>query len=254
MSGLFKSGTVFLVLLFTVMGDAGYAVVSADFARYDIILNRKPFGEPPAKPAIAQPPATNPPTPPPPPKDPFNKHLQMAAITDDEDGVRVGLFNNNTKLSFFLVIGETTEDGITLVNADYEGGGALLRKGDEEYWMYMDGRSSKGPTHTEAPKPAPVPAEAVKTPVAKIVKPMSYVDRLKMRRETTQKEEEKKIEAAAEAVASKKIEAIDRNELLRKYNLELIRAKGAKGTPLPIQLTPEEDAMLVKEGVLPPQQ
>jgi hypothetical protein len=39
---------------------------------------------------------------------------------------------------------------------------------------------------------------------------------------------------------------------LREYNLELIKAKGAKGPPLPIQLTPEEDDQLVKEGVLPP--
>jgi hypothetical protein len=36
---------------------------------------------------------------------------------------------------------------------------------------------------------------------------------------------------------------------IRQYNLEQIR-KG--GIPLPIALTPEEDAQLVQEGVLPP--
>jgi hypothetical protein len=38
-------------------------------------------------------------------------------------------------------------------------------------------------------------------------------------------------------------------ERLREYNMDLIR-KG--DLPLPIKLTPEEDAQLVKEGVLPP--
>jgi len=35
-------------------------------------------------------------------------------------------------------------------------------------------------------------------------------------------------------------------------NMELIRAQGSKGPPLPLQLTPEDDAQLVSEGVLPP--
>ena len=39
---------------------------------------------------------------------------------------------------------------------------------------------------------------------------------------------------------------------LQEYQMELIRAGGAKGPPLAIPLTPEMDAQLVKEGVLPP--
>jgi len=39
---------------------------------------------------------------------------------------------------------------------------------------------------------------------------------------------------------------------LKAYQMELIRAQGAKEPPLPIPLTPEMDAQLVKEGVLPP--
>jgi hypothetical protein len=39
---------------------------------------------------------------------------------------------------------------------------------------------------------------------------------------------------------------------LEAYQMDLIRAKGAKGPPLPIPLTPDMDAQLVKEGVLPP--
>jgi len=36
--------------------------------------------------------------------------------------------------------------------------------------------------------------------------------------------------------------------------MELIRARGTKGPPLPLALTPEMDDQLVKEGVLPPTQ
>jgi len=39
---------------------------------------------------------------------------------------------------------------------------------------------------------------------------------------------------------------------LQDYQMELIRAQGAKGPPLPIVLTPSMDAQLVSEGVLPP--
>lgn len=40
---------------------------------------------------------------------------------------------------------------------------------------------------------------------------------------------------------------------LHDYQMELIRARGAKGPPIPMPLTPEMDDQLVKEGVLPPQ-
>ena len=40
---------------------------------------------------------------------------------------------------------------------------------------------------------------------------------------------------------------------LEKYQMDLIRAGGEKGPPLPMELTPEMDAQLVSEGVLPPQ-
>ena len=246
-----------MIVCLAVSAGSGFAVVSADFSRYDIILSRKPFGEPPPKPAITAPPTAA--AKPAPPKVPFNKHLQMAAITEDDIGTRVGFFDTKKKKSFFLGVGETTEDGITLVSADYKEGKAILRKGSEEYMMGLDGKSAKGPGHGKTaakPEPADVPPkqETKKIGQPKLVRPMSYVERLRLRRETEKKTQAKQMEEAVEAAAQKKIDLIDRNELLRKYNLELIRAKGKKGKPLPIQLTPEEDAMLVKEGVLPPRE
>jgi hypothetical protein len=40
-------------------------------------------------------------------------------------------------------------------------------------------------------------------------------------------------------------------EHLKNYQMDLIRAGGKKGPPLPMALTPEMDAKLVEEGVLP---
>ena len=84
-----------------------------DFSRYDIILTRKPFGEPPAEPVAQLPPpnaaATS-----------FIKDIRMCAITENpEFGVRVGFVNLATKKNHYLRIGET-EDEIQLVDANYE--------------------------------------------------------------------------------------------------------------------------------------
>ena len=70
-------------------------------------------------------------------------------------------------------------------------------------------------------------------------KKTSYAERLRLRREALQTRQ----------VEPPKMSQDDLEKHLREYNLEAIR----KGLPaLPIQLTPEEDDQLVKEGVLPP--
>jgi hypothetical protein len=82
---------------------------------------------------------------------------------------------------------------------------------------------------------------------------VSYVERLKRRREEMVRAQEaerlrRELEAAEKAREITK-EEVDRR--MREYNLNLIR-QGIK-PPKPIVLTPEEDAQLVKEGVLQPQ-
>ncbi len=76
---------------------------------------------------------------------------------------------------------------------------------------------------------------------------LSFAQRIRQRRE-----ELLRMRAAATNTVPD-VSSQDLDKKLRDYNMELIKAKGTKGPPLPISLTPDEDAQLVKEGVLPPQ-
>ena len=50
------------------------------------------------------------------------------------------------------------------------------------------------------------------------------------------------------------LEGAELEKYLQEYNMELIRAGGELGPALPIELTPDQDAQLVSEGVLPPRE
>jgi len=218
------------VLLIAVLSAT---VVSAvlqqySFDRYQPILDRQPFGEVQPDPAATASKPTGPVAP------PFTKDLKMCAITDDESGVQVGFVNVAMKppKSYFLRIGEM-EDYIELIDADYIEEMALLRKGEEEHWISMDGSgsglgSTGGGGTPGAPSTSGTPGQ----------KRLSYRERLAQRR-------------AARVIEVKKpeLEGEELEKHLQSYQMELIR-KGAP--PLPMELTPEMDAQLVSEGVLPP--
>ena len=197
------------------------------FARYQPILDRKVFGSAPAMAMPAGAPGR--PTPPPVLPPAFAKNLKVVALVDDPDGIRVGFIDISHKppKNYLLRIGES-QDGYEVLDADTEKEGVLLRKGDMMYWIYMGGSS--------APVASAVPAGAGTSPERS-----SYAERLKARREALKKRQEQ-----APNVGPDELE-----KQLRKHNMELIRAGGKLGPPLPIQLTPEEDAQLVQEGVLP---
>ncbi len=108
-----------------------------DFSRYEVILARRPFGEAPAEldadiAASVQPVGPS-----------FADRLQMCAITAVGDSLRVGFIDSSSKppKSYYLFVGES-EDGITVVSADYEAETALLRKGAEERQLAMGGGST----------------------------------------------------------------------------------------------------------------
>jgi hypothetical protein len=48
-----------------------------------------------------------------------------------------------------------------------------------------------------------------------------------------------------------KLSSVELQRKLQEYQMNLIRSGGQLGPPLPMQLTPEMDAQLVNEGVLP---
>lgn len=255
------------------------------FSRYEGIISRMPFGvPPPAGPTAAEQAAAKAPPP------PFASALVLCALNrTPSGGLAVGFMDNSQKppKSYYLERGESS-DGFTVTSASFDQECATIEKDGVSVELKM----AKGATVASA-KPAPAmtaitpvslpapPAPPANTrpsgprlppmpptatdpsgfPVPRNLKAIdaalqmgisneSYVDRLKKRREeiaaaqATQQTPDA-TEAAVEARTATVFESY-----LRRKNLEMIR-KGEDG--LGIQLTPEEDAQLVKEGVLPAQ-
>lgn len=200
------------------------------FERYQVILDRQPFGE------IKAP--TGPPGGGIPVVPPFVKDIKMCAITEDEDGIQVGFVNVAQKppKSYYLRIGES-EDSIVLVDADYGREVALLRKGEEQHWVSMEGPVIGDPETAAAASASVVSIPKSNKPPA-AARP-SYAERLRRRREAV------RVREAPEPV----LKGEELKKHLEEYQMELIRTGMP---PLPMQLTPEMDAKLVEEGVLPP--
>ena len=144
-------------LVLSAAATAG-AAVEYDSTRYAVILARKPFGEvkaPPPAPAVVPAVPTKPAEP------PFTKDLRMCAVTEMDGQLRVGFVSLAQKppKNYYLAVGQS-EDGIMVVDADYEGEAALLAKNGQEYWIYMDGRTEAaagpgpaGPAGASGPGP-----------------------------------------------------------------------------------------------------
>lgn len=207
------------------------AATAFTFQRYQVILDRKPFGEPPAPPRPLS--TSNIRVVPPPPS--FTKELRMCGITDSDDfGIRVGIVNIRTHRSYFFRIGEVQDD-VELVDADFEEEAALLRKGDEDTWIYLDGRTGLSGTTATLASPQSRPPADLPPP-----KRESYAERLRRRRAAAVRHRK---------VAPPKLSGDELKRHLQEYQMEVIR-KGMP--PLPIPLTREMDDQLVAEGVLPP--
>ena len=167
-----------------------FGMERADFSRYEIILTRKPFGEPP--PAAAAPAAA-------PAQASFIKDIRMLAITESEQfGVQVGFQDLVNKKNYYLKVGES-EDGIEVADGDYEKEAALLRKGGQEFWIDMRGQvSSSGGASPGVPLgagPVPPPGSASVSSVSSSAA-TSYAERARMRREMLiqkRKEQEAKL-------------------------------------------------------------
>lgn len=254
-----------VVVILVLLAGTAAAVTTGEFGRYQVILDRKPFGEPPPPPPVAPPPPAKPEEPP-----EFTKTLTLCAIVDGDMGLRVGLVKKGkTPQVYYLRPGEV-EDGIELLEADYEGQRALLRVEGEEHWLGMTAESTI--TSTAPPAP-PKGAKPKKPSVAKKgsaasrrptvstrkTKSGSYAERLRTRREEAQRrlaelQAKAKANATAKGEGSKEDPFSPLGEELKKhleeYQMELIR-KGMP--PLPMALTPEMDEKLVEEGILPPQ-
>ncbi len=209
--------TVLLVLTGVIVAGAN----TPTFDRYRVIIDRKPFGDPPPAPVAAGPAV--------PPQESFARTIRLTAILETEDGdIRVGLINLRNNESFFLSVGET-KDGIELVSANYDDEEAVLSRGAEMAVIKFQTGEAQSIT----------PQEHAQRMQARAPQ-MGYEERRRARRE----------QAQARPPPPEPIytgEALEKH--LQEYQMEVIR-QGLP--PLPIPLTEEMDRKLVEEGVLPP--
>jgi len=239
----FILATLFLCGAVTAFGER----TQYQFARYQVILDRMPFGEPPPAPAAAAQPAQ--PATKEPAKNSILHSMRICALREVDGGeVRVGFVNIKEKppKTYFLYKGQV-QDGIRVVDVNYEKKMALLHKDGEELWIMMDaGPDGAIPGSQPAVGSKPKPGTKVAGKNANKAEPKkrkSYSERLKKRRKL---EQERRKQIAEEKA---KYTAEELKQHFKELQMEYIRT----GQPaLPIQLTPEMDAQLVEEGVLEP--
>ncbi|NOU35420.1 MAG: hypothetical protein HOO88_01395 [Kiritimatiellaceae bacterium] len=189
----------------------------AGFKRYQPILDKKPFGQEPPEAEMVQVPASQ----------SFARNLRLSMLFEGPDGTtRAGIVDSATKKSYILRIGEP-QDGLEMVEADVKTSEAMIRK-DNEVALFK----------LEAGAGAPISKSE------QFSRQSSYAER---RRALLQKINEQQKPAPPP-------EPLLTGEALKKH-LENVQMDAIRNglPPLPLPLTPEMDAQLVKEGVLPPQ-
>lgn len=203
------------------------------FERYEAIIARKPFGEENRTPAAnaALPPGA----------ESFFKDIKLTAIVESPAGPQAGLLNVKTQKSYLMSIGDM-EDGMELLDADYVGERAKLQAGAEIQWLQLGGAPAAAAPPAGMPGPS-VGSAPPGTDAAAAGRRLSYAERRAM----LEAERQKRIKEATQPLSGEPLK-----EYLKQYQMELIRAGGQLGPPLPIPLTPEMDRQLVNEGVLPP--
>lgn len=210
-----KTRDTILTLLFSaalcLAGDEG-------FERYQLILDKQPFGQDPPEVEVVQVPASQ----------SFARNLRLSMLFEGMDGTtRAGVVDNATKKSYILRIGEP-QDGLEVVEADIKSSEAMLRKGNEVALFKLESGAGEPISKTEQSSRQSSYAERRQALLKKI--------------ETQRKEEEPPTKPALTG------EALQKH--LENVQMDAIR-NGLP--PLPLPLTPAMDAQLVKEGVLPPQ-
>ncbi len=194
------------------------------FERYQVILDRKPFGDPPPEPEAPRAPVVTS------PQQSFARTIRLSAIYEIQDGeIRVGLIDaSNNNESFFLSVGESHRD-IELVSASFEEEEAVLRRGSEMAIIKLaDGQIEAITQQQHQERVA--------------ARQSSYEERRRARREAMERRR-------AEPPPEPRLTGEELEVHLRDYQMEVIR-QGLP--PLPIPLTPEMDAQLVEEGILEP--
>ncbi len=222
------------------------APVPRTFDRYQVILDRQPFGSEtapvaagaPGSPASVAAAAVN--------------ALKMSAIIEDNSGgIVVGILDPQQSTSYMLKVGET-EDGIELLEADYASERAQIRKDGLERWISMSGDDSlaASPTPAILATPPRTSPRSSRRPAKVLGKGMTKEEYNKIKKTLPPPRSAKR--ALMNLPDEDEMTPDEHESMMQEYNMELIRAGGDLGPALPIELTPDQDAQLVREGALPP--
>ena len=193
-----------------------------DFEKYRVIIDRKPFGNPPK---IEAPPVTIS------PNESFARTIRLCGLVEVDDQIKVGLIDTQSNKNFSLGVGDI-EEGIELVSADYDSEEAVLRKGPEMAVIKLQSGEIQPLTPAEQQARMNAPSKPSS-------RRMSYAERRLARQQQRQQEPPPQPKYTGEEL----------EKHLQDYQMDVIR-QGLP--PLPIPLTPEMDQQLVNEGVLPP--
>jgi hypothetical protein len=206
-----KKQFLHLFFLFSVLS---LFAVEEGFERYQLIIDRRPFGDDPPETEAVQI-SLN---------ESFAKNMRLSMLFEGPNGdIRAGIIDDRNKKNYILHVGEI-EDSIELVEANLAASEALVRKGNEVALFKLKEAKPELLSKTEQK-----------------ARQSSYAQRrqavLERQQQTQQKPPEQKLTG----------------EALRKH-LEEVQMDAIRTgkPPLPMPLTPEMDAQLVSEGVLDP--
>jgi len=208
-----------LILLFSALLSGA---AEEGFSRYQPIIDKQPFGQEPLEADAIQTAASS--------AQSFARNLRLSMLLEGSDGsVRAGIIDTDNKKSYILGVGEL-QDGLELVEADINASEALLRKNSEVVLFKLESGDGE--------------QIAMSQPSSR---QNSYAER---RRALLKKIEERRNRPAEEKPPEPKLTGDALKKHLEDVQMNAIRS-GLP--PLPMPLTPEMDAQLVSEGVLPPQ-
>jgi len=194
--------------------------------RYQIIIDRAPFGADPLLEATAAAKSAA--------ESALAKDMRLCMLLEGADGdVRAGIETLTDKKSFILSIGETVK-GVKLLDIDIDNSEALFERDGERVLFKLD----KGPSVSKA----------IEDRQSRDERRAKFVRRFGSSFGSRSRSDQPRGRPITEE-SRPKLQGEELKKHLQEYQMEVIR-RGMP--PLPIPLTPEMDDQLVKEGVLPP--
>jgi hypothetical protein len=230
-------------------------LLGKDWSRYQVIVDSEPFGKAPprgdsgadgdagAAAAAAEPAGPG-----------LAETTRLSVVSMFGGTPAAGFTDTTTGKTYYLLQGESLGE-FTVLAVDALAGSARIRKGQQEETLTLTSVTGTAASGSPPAVSAAVTATAVGT--GEPGEELSYAERQRRRVEEARARMEEARRRAEEArqsqedVARLTGEALQRH--LRDLNLQMIRS--GQGTPLPIELTPQEVAQLAADGfdvTLPP--